>query len=163
MHRQVTFYGTEYWSKIWRKTYCAFKNDMRKLAKFHQSTRKSQNWVFDGILLSKVENEWAKNVKSSYVSWQWRMMQNLKRNWLSVQNWLEEFDKFWPEHSKFSKICTLMGCFWPEYIILELKRYWGVIFDCTEDWYQIWKKTDLCFQKWREKFGKFGWKIGISF
>ena len=30
-------------------------NDMRNLANFHQSTRKSQNWDFDGILLSKVE------------------------------------------------------------------------------------------------------------
>ena len=29
---------------------------------------------------------------------------------LSVQNWHEEFDKFWPEHSKISKICNLMGC-----------------------------------------------------
>ena len=45
------------------------------------------------------------------------MMQNLKRNWL-VQNWPKEFNKFWPEHSDFSKICTLMGCFWPKYIML---------------------------------------------
>ena len=26
------------------------KNDMRNLANFHQSTAKSQNWDFDGIL-----------------------------------------------------------------------------------------------------------------
>ena len=32
------------------------ENDMRNLANFNQSTRKSQNWDFDGILLSKVEN-----------------------------------------------------------------------------------------------------------
>ena len=32
------------------------ENDMRNLANFHQSTRESQNWDFDGILLSKVEN-----------------------------------------------------------------------------------------------------------
>ena len=31
------------------------KNDMRNLAIIHQST-KSQNWYFDDILLSKVEN-----------------------------------------------------------------------------------------------------------
>ena len=29
----------------------------------------------------------------------------------SVQNWQKEFDKLWPEHSKISNICTLMGCF----------------------------------------------------
>ena len=47
---------------------------------------------------------------------------------LSVQNWHEEFDEFWPEHSKISKICTLMGCFWPKYIMFELKKYRGVMF-----------------------------------
>ena len=40
---------------------------------------------------------------------------------LSVQKYLEEFDDFWPEHSKISKICTLMGSFWPKYIMFELK------------------------------------------
>ena len=35
---------------------CCFKIDMRNLANFHQSTRKCQNWDFDGNLLSKVEN-----------------------------------------------------------------------------------------------------------
>ena len=34
----------------------AFKNDMRNLASFHQSSQTSQNWDFDGILLSKVKN-----------------------------------------------------------------------------------------------------------
>ena len=34
----------------------AFKNYTRNWEKFHQSTRKSQNWDFVGILLSKVEN-----------------------------------------------------------------------------------------------------------
>ena len=38
------------------KLTCAFKNDMKDLANFHQSTRKSQNLDFDRILLSKAEN-----------------------------------------------------------------------------------------------------------
>ena len=36
-----------------------FENDMRNMANFHQSTWKSQNWDFDGIILSEVENVWA--------------------------------------------------------------------------------------------------------
>ena len=65
------------------KLTCAFKNDMRNLANFHQSNvRKSENWDFDGILLSKVENVRAQNLQGSFVSWPWRMIQNLKRNWL---------------------------------------------------------------------------------
>ena len=81
------------------------------------------------------------------------------KNWkgidLSVQNWHEEFDEFWREHSKISKIYTLMGCFWPKYIMFELKEYRGVTFDGNECWCKIWRKTDLCFQKWYEQFSKF--------
>ena len=38
------------------------------------------------------------------------------------KNWHKEFDKFWPEHSKVSKIVTLMGSFWAKYILFELKN-----------------------------------------
>ena len=43
-------------AKFEEKLTCGFENDMNNLANFHQSTRKCQNWDFDGILLSKVEN-----------------------------------------------------------------------------------------------------------
>ena len=29
------------------------------------------------------------------------------------------------------------------------------MFDGTEDWCKVWRKTDLCFQEWNEEFGKF--------
>ena len=74
---------------------------------------------------------------------------------LSFQNWHEEFEEFWPEHSNVWKICTLMGCFWPKYLMFELKKYRGGMSGSTEDWCKIWRKTDLCFQKWHEEFGKF--------
>ena len=66
---------------------------------------------------------------------------------LSLQNWYKEFDKFWPKNSKVSRIYTLMGCFWSNYIMFELKTYRGVMFDCTKDWYKVWRKTGLCFQE----------------
>ena len=74
---------------------------------------------------------------------------------LSFQNWHEEFDEFWPEHSKTSKVCTLMGCFWPKYIMSELEKCREVMLDGTEDWCKICKKTGLYFQKLHEEFGKF--------
>ena len=80
-------------------------------------------------------------------------MQNLKRNSL-VQNWHEEFNKLWPKHTKISKIFPLLGCFWPKYIMLQLRKYRGVMFDGTEYWRKSWRKTDFCFQKWHEEFGK---------
>ena len=43
-------------AKFEEKLTFGLENDMRNLANFHQSTRKCQNWDFDGVLLSKVEN-----------------------------------------------------------------------------------------------------------
>ena len=54
----VIFHNIRDWSRIWHKT-CGLENNMRNLANFHQSTWRSQNWDFDGILLFKVENIWA--------------------------------------------------------------------------------------------------------
>ena len=43
-------------AKFEEKLLCGLENDIRNLANFYQSTRKCQNWDFDGILLSKVED-----------------------------------------------------------------------------------------------------------
>ena len=76
---------------------------------------------------------------------------------MSVQNWHKEFDKFWPEHLKISNICTLMGCFWPKYIMFEPKKvqriyvwwYWIVMQNLKESWLALSKMTwhDIFQQK----------------
>ena len=43
-------------AKFEEKLTCSLENDMKNFVNFHQSTRKCQNWDFDGILLSKVQN-----------------------------------------------------------------------------------------------------------
>ena len=74
---------------------------------------------------------------------------------LWFQNWHKEFDKFWPEHSKVSKIFTLMSSFRAKYILSELKKYRGVIFHKTEERYKIWRGIDLSFQDWHKEFDIF--------
>ena len=67
---------------------------------------------------------------------------------LPFQNWHRIFYKFWPEHSKVSKIFIWMGSFWEKYILFELKKvhrnnlswHWRVI--------QNLKKNDLLFRNW---------------
>ena len=44
------------YAKFEEKLTCWLENDMTNFANFHQSTRKFQNWNFDKILLSKVDN-----------------------------------------------------------------------------------------------------------
>ena len=89
-------------TKFEEKLTCGSENDMRNFAHFHQSARKSQNWDFDGILLSKVENEIYRRVDNKEWCKIWRGTDML------FQNWLEEFEEFWPWHSKISKTCILM-------------------------------------------------------
>ena len=114
------------------KLTCAFKNDMRNLANFHQNTWKCQNWYFHGILLSKVENAWAatyREVTSNDTGEWWTIWRGID---LSFQNWHKKFGKFWLEILKVLKIRTLMDCFWPKHIMFELKKYRGDMFDDSE-------------------------------
>ena len=90
-------------AKFEEKLTCGLENDMRNIANFHQSTWKSQN--YDWWDLIQTRKIWAQNPQRSYMSWQWRMMQNLKRNWrvISKLTWgiwrvltraLESLDNF---------------------------------------------------------------------
>ena len=72
---------------------------------------------------------------------------------LLFQKW-QEVGEFWPEHSKVSKICILIGPFRSKYIMFDLKKYRWVVFCDTEKSCKIWWKTDLRFRKWHEEFGK---------
>ena len=74
---------------------------------------------------------------------------------LPFQNGHEDFDEFLPEHSEISKTCTLKDCLWPNYLMSELKKCRGVIFDDSEYWCKSWRKTDFHFQKQHEEFEKF--------
>ena len=71
------------------------------------------------------------------------------------QNWHNDFDKIWHEHSKASKIFILMGSYWAKYILFELKKNRGIIFHAIKEGYKIWRGIDLPFQNWHKKFDKF--------
>ena len=73
---------------------------------------------------------------------------------LSIQNWDEEFDEFWPEHSKLSKICTLMSCFWPKHIMSELKKVQRIY---------IALETDAKFERNWLAISKMTWRISQIF
>ena len=85
---------------------CGLENGMRNLANFHQNTGECQNWDFRGILLSRIENAWAKNYR--------QVMYNDNEEWwkiwrvtdLPFQNWHKDFDEIWLEHSKSWKTYT---------------------------------------------------------
>ena len=78
----------------------------------------------------------------------WKIWRGTLHFDLSFKNWHKEFDKFWLGNSKVSRTYTLMGWFWPKYIIFELKRYRGAIFHGTRVWCKIWRNTVVWKMTW---------------
>ena len=81
------------------------------------------------------------------------MMQDLKRNWFVISKLTKEFDEgIWrsftqaPKNLKTLHFNSLLLTK-VKYIMFELKKYRGAMFNGTEDWCKIWRKTDLRFLK----------------
>ena len=73
-----------------------------------------KNFHFHRILFSKVYIVWAKKVERSYLSWQWRVMQNLKKNWLNAWKMTRGIWQIFTRALESVKIGTLMGSFCPK-------------------------------------------------
>ena len=135
---------------IWTKAPIKVRN-FRSLTvdvKFHQicTLISSFSWKYIKFQLKKYRGITSHDTEKLCKIWR-------KTDFL-FQKW-QEFGEFWSEHSKVSKICTLMGSFWPRYMMLELKKYRGVIFYGTQEWFKIWRKTDFWLEKWHEEFSEF--------
>ena len=57
---------------------------IRDFINFHATSQKPENLHFDRILLPKVYKDLDEKIQKGYVSWHWRVMQSLKKNWLFV-------------------------------------------------------------------------------
>ena len=70
-------------AKFGEELTCGFKIELRNLMNFGLSARKSQkNCALMGCFWPKYIMFGLKKVQRSYVWWHWRVMQNLKENWL---------------------------------------------------------------------------------
>ena len=119
-------------AKFEEKLTLGSKDDMRNLVNFNASSGKSENLHFDVLLLSIAYKVSAKKVQKNYLSWHWKKIQTLKKNWLFIwkMTWGIWWTLTWAVESL--KICTLMSYFCRKYVMFELKRYRGVM---------LWKKT----------------------
>ena len=156
IYRGVMCHDNEEWCKIWREIDLSFQNWHGEFDTFwHEHLKVSKIFTlmcpfraeyilfelkkYRGVIFHDTE-EW------------YKIQRGID---LLFQNWHEEFDKFWPEHLKVSKFFPLMGSFWAKYILFELKKYRGVIFHDTAEWYKIRRGINLLFQNWHEEFDKF--------
>ena len=131
---------TKDWCKIWTKTNLLFQS-WQELGEFwSEHSKVSKHCTFIGPFCAEYI---IFDLKKYELKIYRRFMCHDNKEWCkisagidgSLQNWCEQFNHFWLQHSKISITCTLMGCFWPRYIIFELRKYRGVMFDGTQDWY----------------------------
>ena len=73
-----------------------------------------KNVHFNKLLSNKVYNVWPKKVPRSYVSWYWRVIQNLKKNWLVIWKMTWRIWQIFTRALESLKIGTLMGSFYPK-------------------------------------------------
>ena len=110
LYRGVMCVDTEEWWKIWRGIDLSFQ-DWQILT---QALENLKNFHFNGLLLSKIYIALAKKVQRSYLSWHWRVMQNLKKNWLVVWKMTWGIWQIFTRALESLKIGTLMGSFYPK-------------------------------------------------
>ena len=156
MYRGIIFHETEEGYKIWIGIDLSFQIWHKEFDKFwpvHSEVSKISTLIgsfrakYILFELKKYRGVMFHETEEGYKIW--------RGIDLLFENWRKEFDKFWPEHSKLSKIFTLMGSSWAKYILFEPKKYIGSIFHETEEWCKIWKKTDFLLGKWHQEFSKF--------
>ena len=117
-------------AKFEEKLTLGSKNDMRKLVNFNVSLKSGKSEYLqksDVLLLSIAYKVSAKKVRKNYLSWNWRVIQTLKKNWLFL--WKMTWRIWWilMRAVESLKNCTLMGYFCRKYAIFELKKYGGLL------------------------------------
>ena len=104
-------HDTKGWCKIWRKPDLWFGKWHEEFGKFSSEPLKQSKFVFS----------WDPFVQSrkcmGYKLTEELQVMTLKNHEKSEEELTKEFDEFWLENSNVSKIYTLVGCFWPRYIM----------------------------------------------
>ena len=75
--------NTKEWRKMLRKSDFLFKK-WHEFGNLIRSPKILKKLNFDGFILSKVYSVWLKKYQTRYLTWHWRVMQNLAKNWLVI-------------------------------------------------------------------------------
>ena len=115
------------------------KNNTNNLVNFHASSWYSENLHFAELLLSKAYKDLGENVQKSYAKFEEKLTLGSKMTW----------GIWWilARAVESLKVCTA-GYFCKKYVMLELKKYRGVM---SYGFLSFW------FQKWHKEFGEFSY------
>ena len=138
-----------------KKNYClVWKMTWEIWQIFTRALESLKNLHFNGLLLKKVCNAWAKKVQKNYASWHWKVMQSLK-NWLAIWKMTVGIWQIFTGALESLKIGTFMGSFHPKLKMYELKIYRGVMYHGNEELCKIWRGIDSSFQNWHQNLTNF--------
>ena len=144
----VIFHDTEEWCKIWRKTDLWFRKWLEEFGKLLPKCLKVSKlglW-WDPFIQStkcmslKITEELSVITMKNDTKFEEELTCCFK---IDISN----LPYFWPEHSKVSKICTLMVSFWTKYVMFELKKveksdiwwHWRLMQNLKENWLVLYK------------------------
>ena len=121
-------------AKFEKKIDSWFQKWHEEFGRFYAISGKSENLHFDVLLLSVAYKILAKKVQKNYLSWHWKKIQALKKNWLVIWKmmWGIWWTLTWAVESL--KVCTLMGYFCGKNVIFELKDTEEL---CCEKWLMV--------------------------
>ena len=139
-YKRVMFHDNEECSKFEEKLTLGSKNDMRNLVSFNVTSGKSKSLQFDLLLFSTAYKVSAKKVQKNDLSWHWKKIQNLKKNWIFI--WKMAWENWWTLSRAVEslKTCTLMGYFCKKYVVFEQKNTEEL---CCEKWFTYGFKNDI--------------------
>ena len=100
-----------------------------------------ENFRFNGLFLNKEYIVWAKKVQLSYVSWQWRMIQKLKRDWLVVLKLTWGTSQILTQAFESLKTLSFNWLLVTKVYIVWATQVQRSYLSCT-----FWRKTDLWFE-----------------
>ena len=89
--------------------------------------------LIDSLWPQYLYNIWPKKVQRSYLSWHWKVMQILKKNWLVVWKKTSDIWQIFTRALGSVEIGTLMGSFCPKQKRYDLKIYRGVMYHDNEE------------------------------
>ena len=142
-YRGVISHDPEDWWKIWRKTDLLFQKwqEFSEVWPEHLQVSKTCTFICSccaKYLMFDLKRyrgwELSLTALKGYAKFEEKLTCGLENDMRNMADFHQEFNKFWPEHSKVSKIFTLMGFFRAKYIFFELKNYRGVIFHDIKEW-----------------------------
>ena len=133
----IICHDNEEWCKIWR------------------GIENLKHFDFHGLFLSRVYIVWAKKVQRSYLSWHWRVIQNLERNQLVISKLTRGIWHSLTWALGGLKSFPFNGLLLSKVYIVWAKKYRGAILHDIEEWYKIWSGINLSFENWHEEFDKF--------